>query len=156
MIERYDMYRCVPPSADEAGAGGGDVDVDDEYGDADAKMEVAVADMRVGRRLDGHGGVVHGGIACLLFDDAMGWGFEALVLSERERRGEDGGDIPVVVTANLNVDFRHPLPADSDAVLRVYHDRTDRRKLFMSARLESRDGKVLNSKATSLFIVLKQ
>mmetsp|Transcript_29546 Transcript_29546/g.87519 ORF Transcript_29546/g.87519 Transcript_29546/m.87519 type:complete len:371 (-) Transcript_29546:497-1609(-) len=184
-IEKYDVYRRRGEDEDEeysvnigstTSRGGGSTN-ETEGGFGGGAGEVAVADLRVGRRLDGHDGIVHGGIICILIDDAMGWGYDALVLTEREKKrrkrdrlvvsekisdadgtGAGGGyeteeDIPTVVTANLSVDFRAPLPANTEAILRVNHDRTDGRKLYFSARLESVDGGTLFSEATSLFVI---
>ena len=35
-----------------------------------------------GRKLNGHGGIVHGGVLSLLFDKAMGWVYECLCLRD--------------------------------------------------------------------------
>lgn len=179
-IERYDVYRLRGEDEDEAEA------EDDSFAPPGGGStgggvvgEVAVADIRFGRSLNGHDGIVHGGIICLLFDDAMGWGYDALVLTEREKRrrkrrkapvvdthlevevGEGGRDsrnsdeeaIPTIVTANLSVDFRAPLPADTEAIVRIRHDGTRGRKIYFSARLESADGETLFAEATALFVI---
>ena len=59
LIERFDVYRRVtlekattPPHP--------------------GTREVTVVDVKLGTRLNGHGGIVHGGIISLLFDEAMG------------------------------------------------------------------------------------
>jgi len=67
---------------------------------------------------------------------------------------DDDPDFPMIVTANLDVNFRAPLPADSDFVIRVCHDNTEGRKIYLSARLESPDGKILYSEATALFLTI--
>jgi acyl-CoA thioesterase FadM len=69
---------------------------------------------------------------------------------------EENGDLPYVVTANLNVNYRAPLPAGSDVVIRVRHEKTDGRKIFYSARMESHDGSVLYSESTALFITVQK
>jgi acyl-coenzyme A thioesterase PaaI-like protein len=52
--------------------------------------------IKFGAALNGHPGVVHGGITALLFDNTFGWLFFAR-------------SIPVGVTANLNINYRAPV-----------------------------------------------
>ena len=63
-IERYNAYRRVPvlSSAQEI------VGIDT------VSKEVCVADIRIGEKLNGHTGIVHGGIISLMLDDTFGWG----------------------------------------------------------------------------------
>ena len=141
LIERYTVYRRVK--------------IDEKtFQGKNPTGELAVADIRVGKDLNGHKGIVHGGIISLLIDDTFGWGYEAMGRLKGKTYGDD--DFPIVVTANLNIDFRNPLPANSDFVIRVFHERTDRRKIYFRARLESHDGSVLYCEAKSLFIMLKK
>jgi acyl-coenzyme A thioesterase PaaI-like protein len=51
-----------------------------------------VADIPLGHKLDGHEGVVHGGVLAMLFDDAMGMAFGAM-------------GVTMALTANLSVDY---------------------------------------------------
>ena len=41
---------------------------------------VLVYAFRSGGKLNGHGGIMHGGLLSLLFDEAMGWAYECLRL----------------------------------------------------------------------------
>lgn len=50
--------------------------------------------IRFGSSLNGHPGIVHGGITALLFDNTFGWLFVSL-------------KIPKAVTANLNINYRY-------------------------------------------------
>ncbi len=68
----------------------------------------------------------------------------------------ENGDLPYVVTANLTVNYRAPLPAGSNVVIRVRHEKKDGRKIYFSARMESHDGSVLYSEATALFITVQK
>ena len=63
-----------------------------------------------------------------------------------------GDDKNIAVTANLNIDFRAAFREGSEAVVRVYLDRMEGRKIFFSANLESKDGSIVYAEATSLFI----
>ena len=103
--------------------------------------------VKLGRALNGHEGIVHGGVTSLLFDEAMGWAYESLLM--------DDDPNAVAVTANLTIDFRAPLVEGSEGTVRVYHDGTAGRKLHFYARLESVDGSVLYSEARSVFVVIK-
>ena len=59
------------------------------------------------------------------------------------------------LTANLKVDFRAPFLEKSGAVIRVYLDKVERSKLFLSAVLQDMDGSVTYAEAASLFIKRK-
>ena len=61
-----------------------------------------------------------------------------------------------IVTANLNIDYRAPLTEESRAAVRVYYVRSEGRKLYFRARLESHDGTILYAEATSLFVKLRK
>lgn len=120
--------------------------------------ELAVVDLKLGRRLNGHLGIVHGGIISLVFDEAMGWACECLRLNlvEKNAANEEQHPQKTIVTANLNINFRAPLFEDSKAVVRVFHKCTEGRKISLSARLESHDGKTIYAEAESLFIIVRQ
>jgi len=143
-IERYNVYRVVKTKESNIGT---------TISKSSDKEEVAIADIKFGNNLNGHDGIVHGGIISLMFDDAFGWGYEAMGASIGKSMSND--DFPIVVTANLSVNFRSPLPAESDVVIRVYHDKTEERKVYVSARMENHDGTILYSEASALFIKLK-
>jgi hypothetical protein len=123
--------------------------------------------IKFGSSLNGHPGIVHGGITALLFDNSFGWLFFAR-------------SIPVGVTANLSVNYRAPVSdspmkmtvllhlfsrlvissctfqvmASTYAILSAKVDRIEGRKLFFSATLDSDSG-VRLADATSLFISRK-
>jgi hypothetical protein len=63
--------------------------------------------VRVGGKLNDHGGIVHGGVLSLLFNEAMGWAYECLHLCSRDENRINGPSPPVTttaaVTANLTV-----------------------------------------------------
>jgi len=138
LIERYNVYRRV--NLEEK-----------QQQRSPSKRELTVVDLKLGSRLNGHGGIVHGGIISLLFDEAMGWAYECL--EEQDGGKEDSST--TAVTANLTVDFRAPFVEDSEAVVRVYHDETNGRKMYFSATLESKDGSVVFAEAKSLFILVR-
>lgn len=126
------------------------------------EREIIAVDIKMGNKLNGHEGIVHGGIISLLFDEAIGCACECLRLSQ------DNLLLLPAMTAYLNIDYHSPLPAGTDAVLRVYHNSNDidigRRKMNFVAKLESNNDRNNNSdesriivyaEARSLFILMK-
>lgn len=129
LIERFNVYKRVNTTSQSK--------------EQPESNEIAVVDIKLGTRLNGHGGVVHGGIISLLFDTALGFAYHICLSGDNKN---------IAVTANLKIDFRAPFREGSEAVVRVYLDRIEGRKIFFSANLESKDGSVLYAEATSLFI----
>ena len=109
--------------------------------------EVMAVDVKIGTRLNAHVGIVHGGIISLLFDTSLGYACANLI----KGYAKDA----IALTANLKVDFRAPFPEKSGAVIRVYLDKMERSKLFLSAVLQNMDGSVTYEEAASLFIKRK-
>ena len=138
LIERYHVYQRV------------NMNTEHQLTIIPSSRELAVVDLKVGKKLNGHRGITHGGIISLLFDEAMGWAYECL---QQQDHIDSSG--MTIVTANLTVDFRAPLLEGSEAVIRVYHNETKGRKIYFSAKLESKDGNVLFAEATSLFILAR-
>ena len=141
LIERYNIYQRIDTNTTER---------DEKIIPIPSPRELAVVDLKVGKKLNGHRGITHGGIISLLFDEAMGWAYECL--QQREQIDSSG---MIIVTANLTVDFRAPLLEGSEAVIRVYHKETRGRKIYFDARLESKDGNILFAEATSLFVLAR-
>lgn len=101
-----------------------------------------VAVVQLGRGVDGHPGVVHGGILALLMDDVLGFGYEAL------------GDVPMAVTANLNINYLQAVPAGACVLVQAALQQREGRKLHWKVRVVSaEDESVIYCEATSLFII---
>lgn len=94
--------------------------------------------VRFGSRLNGHPGIVHGGITSTAFDNTFGWLFFAL-------------GVPAAFTAYLHVNFRKQIPANSYIVIKARLQSKERRKLFMTATMEDFNGSIL-ADSDSLFI----
>lgn len=109
---------------------------------AAASDEAAVvALVRVGTRVDGHAGIVHGGILAMLVDDVLGYGFYSV-------------GWPAAFTANLSVDYRAPVPAQTILRLECRLEKYERRKLYWRVRVTDahRRDKVY-VEATCLFVI---
>ncbi|KAL7479525.1 hypothetical protein ACHAW6_005252 [Cyclotella cf. meneghiniana] len=140
LIERYDVYRRVHS---------------DPGFDAHHQKEIVAVDLKLGHKLNGHDKIVHGGIISLLIDEGLGWAaYESLVHHTGQISKEFTTENTLLVTANLNIDFRSPFMAGSEAVIRVHldEDRTTGRKMYFVAKLESLDGSVVFAEATGLFL----
>ncbi|XP_039316024.1 acyl-coenzyme A thioesterase THEM4 isoform X2 [Saimiri boliviensis] len=61
----------------------------------------------------------------------------------------------VAMTANLNINYKRPVPLCSVVVINSQLDKVEGRKCFVSCNVQSVDEKTLYSEATSLFIKLK-
>jgi acyl-coenzyme A thioesterase PaaI-like protein len=123
-IESYEVFKR-PKNADDT-----------------ANANVLIALVKFGDSVDGHPGVVHGGILSLIFDEALGYGYEAIGVSH-------------AVTANLNIDFRAPVPAGAHVRVAAQLEHREGRKLFWTAQMTSLDQSVLYAEAKSLYIIPK-
>jgi hypothetical protein len=113
-------------------------------------------EIKLGSRLNGHPSIIHGGIISLLFDEAMGWARGVLL--------PDKNVMFMYVTVNLNVDYRAPLSADSEVLLRVFRDSDgdddddddDQAKMKFRGMLESVAGKsIIYAEATDCLFASK-
>lgn len=99
---------------------------------------------RLGPKVCGHVGIVHGGCLATLLDDALG----TLFLSKFGHG----------FTASLNISYRKPVPAGTTVVVRGEVTRVEPSKsgnsikVYISGRIEDADDGVLYTEATSLFI----
>jgi acyl-coenzyme A thioesterase PaaI-like protein len=94
-----------------------------------------------GHKINGWPGIVHGGISALLLDNTFGWLLFAFQKS-------------AAVTANLNINYRSPVYANSTSIVQVKIDKTEGRKLFMSGSIFEANTKRVQVEATSLFITV--
>ena len=71
-------------------------------------IPLVVAVVQLGNNLDGHEGVIHGGILALQVDDVLGFAYE---------------EIPIpMVTANLNLNFGRPLLPHTKFLVQAFLD----------------------------------
>jgi acyl-coenzyme A thioesterase PaaI-like protein len=128
MIERYEIWkRRIDLAGDPPSRDMGNEDI-------------VIGLVTFGSHLNGHPSLVHGGILSLVFDDICGFAYEAVGVKH-------------AVTANLNVDFRAPVPAGSQVRLAVQLKAREGRKLYWTAQMTSLDQETLYAEASSLYII---
>jgi acyl-coenzyme A thioesterase PaaI-like protein len=142
LIERYEVYRCTMPA---------------DTTDTTSSTTRVRAVVELGGKLNGHPGVIHGGLLALLIDDVLGFGFRA-------------AGVPMAMTANLNINYLAPVPANTTILIDAYLVRREGRKLYWkvvvtnnanaAAVADDDDGPPHNTvvycNATSLYIIPRQ
>ncbi|XP_007068171.2 acyl-coenzyme A thioesterase THEM4 [Chelonia mydas] len=93
-----------------------------------------------GPYLAGHPGFAHGGSTATIIDSTVGGC--AIFVAGR------------VMTANLSINYRNPIPLGSVVLVDSKVDQVEGRKVFLSCQVKSIDGQTLHAEATALFIQL--
>lgn len=93
-----------------------------------------------GPYLQGMPRCLHGGAIATMIDATVG--MSALIA---------GG---IVMTANLNINFKRPIPLCSVVLINSRLDKIEGRKLFFSCNVQSVDEKTVYTEATGLFLKL--
>lgn len=107
--------------------------------------------VQLGSEVCGHVEFVHGGFLSALFDELFGW----TTFLEKDLFGKFGkGDANVqIFTANLNINYRRPVPKDATYLVKVHVERVVRdRKIYLRGALYNRAGDLL-TEGTSLYII---
>ena len=143
-VESYHAYKNLDYSYSPATTTTTTTSEDND--DDDPVVVVAVAEL--GHSVTGHPGVVHGGVLALLIDDVLGYAYEAL------------GDVPLAVTANLNINYLQAVPAGSALLIEARLQQREGRKLFWKVRVldaavaSDKNGEsAIYCEATCLFII---
>lgn len=95
----------------------------------------------VGNGMNGHSGIIHGGITATLMDESMGM-LQSVNL-ERERRGGNVGEEEEGLgsfTAYLNVQYKRPVSTPGAIAVVVKRVRKEGRKEWLSAELKQWSG----------------
>ena len=98
---------------------------------ADNEKGTLVAFYHLGCSLEGHAGILHGGIAAVLLDEVMGRSCFPLLANQ------------IAVTANLNLNYRAPVVLSSYVVVRGVTQSVRGNKAIVKGSIESPDGKLL-------------
>lgn len=104
-----------------------------------AKRGELLMKLRLGEKMVGHPGLVHGGATATLLDDTFGMLFFCL------RMGTG-------FTANLNIDYRAPLPAGREVQAHLKVTSVQGRKVHMTAVLFDPASGTVHAQARCLFI----
>src|SRR5579863_2864223 len=92
----------------------------------DDERQRIVGRFRLGEEYQGGSGFLHGGIIALLLDEAMGKA--ARFHAEH------------AVTAELRVEYKKPIPADSDIIVEGFVTRRDGRQLYHEGEIRNEAG----------------
>ena len=95
----------------------------------------------LGMNYAGGGGFAHGGIIAVVLDEAMG----KLSKLDDER----------AVTAELNVEFRKPVPVDREIVVEGWQSEAKSRNRFRAAEIRDLDGNLL-ARGKGRFVVISE
>lgn len=87
--------------------------------------------------VDGHPGLIHGGVTCALLDETMGL---LIMLHDNNLRGPGPRD--ALFTANLNVSYRAPIHTPGDYLVKMWLVKRQGRKWFSKGQITDKDGKV--------------
>uniref|UniRef100_A0A8D0G8R0 Acyl-coenzyme A thioesterase THEM4 n=1 Tax=Sphenodon punctatus TaxID=8508 RepID=A0A8D0G8R0_SPHPU len=93
-----------------------------------------------GPYLEGVSGFAHGGSIAAIIDSTVG-GCAIFAAGK-------------VMTANLSINYRNPIPLGSVVLVDSKVDRIEGRKVFLSCEVRNVDGQTLHAEATALFIQL--
>jgi acyl-coenzyme A thioesterase PaaI-like protein len=104
--------------------------------------------VEIGDTLNGHVGLVHGGLSATIVDDVLGW------CAVQERREQGLPEDAKLFTANLNVNYRKPMHDNSVYFVEVKTERIEKKKkLWMTAKVIDAVSGETAVDATSLYII---
>ncbi|KAG5795613.1 hypothetical protein H9Q69_005340 [Fusarium xylarioides] len=94
----------------------------------------------LGKRLSGHSGLIHGGIAAVLLDECMGRASFPWLTGK------------ISVTANLNLNYKSPIKVDSMILIRAEVTDVQGGKAWVRGVIENAEDGAVFVEATGLFI----
>lgn len=109
-----------------------------------------IALMSLGRDLEAHPFIVHGGFQGVIFDEVMRF----LVLLHQDKVATPGPR-DAHYTANMSISYRAPVVTTSDVLVRCWLKERQGRKWFTEADIVDREGRIL-TQAQSMWITEKQ
>jgi acyl-coenzyme A thioesterase PaaI-like protein len=151
LVERYEVYRCTSSTGSTTTPAGSSTTTTTTPSTTRVRAVV-----ELGGKLNGHPGVIHGGLLALLIDDVLGFGFKA-------------AGVDMAMTANLNINYLAPVPANTTILINAYLDRREGRKLYWQVLVTNNNAAVVADdddddphntvvycNATSLYIIPRQ
>ncbi|XP_054477911.1 acyl-coenzyme A thioesterase THEM4 isoform X2 [Anoplopoma fimbria] len=103
-----------------------------------SEEQKCVGIFQAGHLLEGPPGHVHGGAIATMIDTVTG--AHATILSGP------------VVTANLNINYRRPIPLGSTVLIESSLDKKEGKKIFITCKVTSSDGSKVHTDTTALFV----
>lgn len=100
----------------------------------------------LGRRVCGHPGITHGGMSALAVDEMCGQAYVAFFLKE----------CGPGFTANLNINYKAPVPAETYCLITVTTEAVEGRKVWFNARVTDGPTGTLFLEARCLFVVARK
>ncbi len=92
------------------------------------------------REYEGYQDVVHGGIICLLLDEAMGNYIQKIYDKQ-------------AMTGRIEIRYRHPTPVEQELKISAWQESRRKNVLAMKASVETADG-TITAEATSKFVLV--
>merc|ERR1712087_58572 len=105
----------------------------------------------LGCSLCGHSGLIHGGVTAMALDDTFG-----LCYYQGMRKSTLRPDAGRGFTANLDVNYRKPLPCAQRVVVHARIERVEGRKVYMAGCIMDLSGQTKYAEAKALFIVARK
>ena len=105
----------------------------------DEERQRIVGRFRLGKEYQGGSGFLHGGIIALLLDEAMG---KAARFHAQH-----------VVTAELRVEYKRPIPANAEIVVEGFVTRRDGRQLYHEGEIRNEAGDLL-ARGNGRFVII--
>ncbi len=109
--------------------------------EVDPESGRAVGKFKLGSRYAGGAGFVHGGVIAVLLDEVMG---KISKLSEER-----------AVTAELNIEYRKPVPTDAEIVVSGWQENEKGRNRFRVGEIHDAQGNLL-ARGRGRFVVVGQ
>jgi uncharacterized protein (TIGR00369 family) len=110
----------------------------------DEERQRIVGRFRIGAEYQGGSGYLHGGIIALLLDEAM----------SKAARFHPEKSLQAV-TADLRVEYKRPIPVDSDIIVEGFVARRDGRQLYHEGEIRNEAGELL-ARGEGRFVVIKR
>ncbi|RVX67219.1 hypothetical protein B0A52_08653 [Exophiala mesophila] len=112
--------------------GSGDIAIDESTPDLVVLLQLGE------KGLDGHPSIIHGGVTCALLDEMQS---EVILMYRRLIGGDALAD--ALFTANLDVNYRAPVPTPGACLVKCWLVSRDKRKWKTKAKMVDGDGKLL-------------
>jgi acyl-coenzyme A thioesterase PaaI-like protein len=99
--------------------------------------------------IDGHPGVIHGGVTCALLDETMS------VLVSQHLTNATPRPQGQIFTANLNTSFRAPVATPATVIIKCWLIRREKRKWLTKGQIEDEHGRIL-AEANAIWVVAQK